>query len=250
MSHRHGLLRQACITCIQTNQLLSVLGLSFLTGYAPLSSAQHAQCWQRQQATAGPELLELQAWCGMLGCVAALESMMRDKCQPTGPQLYKSMSVSISHFCLPALLADQAALPACVSLAATVRKLMHTHLHRSALTPDQLYSKADEDHCLMDIMMQFMGSVAKVVHSVNEAVAANSSEGAGGDSMPHTGSSSEGDSGSSSCSSTAAVVLRHSRRKRRMGVNSRVRRLGAQTAHLETVRLPLTHCSSSSQASC
>lgn len=129
-----------------------------------------------------------------------IEALLRDKGSPMGDRkIYNSVNTAMHHLLLPQQITDPASLPACVSLAATIRKLIHCHLSSSEMGSQQLQrNEFGLNKAIVGFMMNWMDSIAAVVESLNVSMHppkvsnANKDVGSGGRRLPPGGKRATG----------------------------------------------------------
>lgn len=95
------------------------------------------QRW-RQLLLVNPKLQALRSWCQLPGRITVLESLIRE---PSSPSTIQTVETLIRHLALYSDMHDPKALPACLSLSATLGKLLNTcmypsHPQQQGLTSD------------------------------------------------------------------------------------------------------------------
>lgn len=174
------------VDTLKTHTLLQQVGVAFVclvytvnqlqdgsSGQLPLSQ----QKQQQKSATPfDPNTLKLTVWGRMTGRITVLEGMMRGKVHQVGAaEMCSSINTAVTHLLLPHNQHDPTALPARISLASTLSKLMRIHIHIPALgslTVQQQYHGLSPDPLLEELSTALLKNVANVIKSSNLAMCA------------------------------------------------------------------------------
>lgn len=145
---------------------------------------------------------------------------MRDRCSPTGHDVCRHISVNVIQILRPAVMRNSVALPACISMAASIRKLMFAHPSFTAMVPGSL-QQDDPNHAVIGRMMRILPSFISVVEYINQSmrIEAAQSSSSGGDSDNQAASTSRSASHGKTPGSSSKLVDR--------GVGSRYTQSGA-----------------------
>lgn len=141
-------------------------------------------------------------WCSMPGFVCVMEALMRDKFCPTESVTY-TIGEAFGHLIRPCTSQDPMTLTACISMAATIHKLVTRCLRPASDVPNQpCMSAAKLDPVLLDLLTTVVDGFGMLVNLLHQAMQAQDSC-----------SSSSGGSKDSSHASTGRNRSRFSMRK-------------------------------------